>query len=74
MRETQEECEVEVFGYDSLLDDIENEFGIKAVSNFEEMTMDKLEGIMNDKPISIDVRGFFDSKETAQKGFYYRTL
>jgi len=83
---------VEIFGYDPLLDDIENEFGIKVVSHFEEvpkvdgvilaaahkafqeMTVDKLKGIMNDKPILIDVRGFFDGKEATEKGLYYRTL
>lgn len=83
---------VEVFGYDPLLDNIEDEFGIKAVSNFEqipkvagvilavahktfqEITVDKLRDIMSDKPVLIDVRGFFDSKEVLEKGFYYRTL
>jgi len=38
------------------------------------MTVAKLEGIMNDKPVLIDVRGLFDSKEAAEKGFCYRTL
>ena len=41
---------------------------------FQEITMDKLKSIMKDKPILIDVRGFFDSKEALEKGFYYRTL
>ena len=83
---------VEMFGYDPLLDDIEDEFGIKVVTNlkespkvdgvilavahkaFGEITVDSLKGIMNDKPVLIDVRGFFDSKEAAEKGLYYRTL
>ena len=86
-----QECEVEVFGYDPLLDNIENEFGIRVVSSFEEITVDgvilavaheafreitvdKLKEIMSDRPILIDVRGFFDSKEVVEKGFYYRTL
>lgn len=81
----------EIFGYDPLLKDIEDEFGIQVVPNleevkvdcviltvahkaFREMTVNKLKDIMNDKPILIDVRGFFDSKEIAEKGFYYLTL
>ncbi len=83
---------LEIFGYDPLLDNIEGEFGIKAVSDFEEIenvdgvilavahkafqgvTLDKLKAIMNDNPVLIDVRRFFDSRETERKGFYYRTL
>ncbi len=86
-----QECDVEIFGYDPLLDDIEGEFGIRDVSNleenkvdgvilavaheaFEKITVDKLKDIMSDRPILIDVRGFFDSQEVVEKGFYYRTL
>lgn len=83
---------VEIIGYDPLLDNIEDEFGIRVVSNFkevpkvdgvilavahkafQEITVAKLKGIMNDKPILIDVRGFFDNKEAAEQGFYYWTL
>jgi len=83
---------VEIYGYDPLLDDVEDEFGINIVSSFEavpkvdgvilavvhkafqEMTLDKLKNIMNDKPILIDVRGFFDDEEAAERGLYYRTL
>lgn len=83
---------VEIIGYDPLLDNIEDEFGIEVVSNFKEVpkvdgvilavahaafqkvTLDKLKGIMNDSPILIDVRGFFDNKEAVEKGFYYWTL
>jgi len=82
---------VEIFGYDPLLKDIEDEFGIQVVPNleeikvdcviltvahkvFREMTVNTLKDIMNDKPILIDVRGFFDSKEVAEKGLYYLTL
>jgi len=83
---------VEIFGYDPLLDNVEDEFGIMVVSHFEEVpkvdgvilavdhkafqgvTLDKLKGIMNDKPILIDVRGLFDNKEAAEKGLYYWTL
>ncbi|MBA7710149.1 UDP-glucose 6-dehydrogenase [subsurface metagenome] len=82
---------MELFGYDPVLKDIEDEFGIQVVSNlkeikvdgvilavaheaFKEVTVGKLKGIMNDNPVLIDVRGFFDSQEAAEKGFYYRTL
>lgn len=77
---------MEIFGYASLLDDIEAEFRIRVVSNLEEievdgvilalahrvfqaMTMDKLRGIMSDRPILIDVRVCFDIKEVAEKDF-----
>ena len=86
-----QEYGVEIFGYDPLLDDIEDEFGIRAVSNleeikvdgvilavahkaFQEMTVDKLKGIMNDKPILIDVRGLFNQEQATRHGFYYRCL
>ena len=86
------ECGVDIFGYDPMLDDIEDEFEIKAVSNlkevpkvdgiilvvvhkaFQKMTVNKLKSIMNDKPILIDIRGFFDAREARKKGFYYRAL
>jgi len=83
---------VELIGYDPLLADVEDEFGIKLVSSlkevprvdgiiltvahkaFHEITLDKLKGVMGDKPILIDVRGFFDGREALAKGIYYRTL
>jgi len=83
---------VEIFGYDPLLDDIEEEFGIEVAPSlgeipkvdviilavahkaFQKFTVDKLRGIMSDRPILIDVRGFFDNREAVEKGFYYRTL
>ncbi len=83
---------VEVWGYDPLLNGIEQEFGIKALSTlggisdidgvilavghdaFKKMTLAKLRQVMNDEPVLIDVRGFFDKKEAVEKGFYYRTL
>ena len=85
------EYEVDISGYDPLLDNIGQEFGIRIVSKLEEIkvdaviltvahtalrriTPDKLKDIMNDKPILIDVRGFFDSAELAAKGVHYRTL
>lgn len=41
---------------------------------FRDITLDKLKSIMNDNPVLIDIRGFFDKKEAAEKGIYYRTL
>ncbi len=89
------EYKVEVWGYDPLISNIEqefNEFGIKIASSlqdipgmdcvilavghdaFKKITLSKLKSIMNDKPVLIDVRGFFDDKEATEKGIYYRTL
>ena len=83
---------VEVWGYDPLLNGIEQEFGIKALSTlggisdiggvilavghdaFKKITLAELRQVMNDEPVLIDVRGFFDKKEAVEKGFYYRTL
>ena len=82
---------IEVFGYDPLLDNINEEFGIKPIRNlkespkmdaiiltvvhseFKEIALDDLKGIMNTNPILIDVRGFYlDTQEG--KGLHYRTL
>ncbi len=41
---------------------------------FKNLTLEKLRDIMNSNPILIDVRGFFNEKEAAEKGFCYRTL
>ncbi|MFC1915615.1 nucleotide sugar dehydrogenase [Chloroflexota bacterium] len=82
---------VDVFGYDPLLDNIENEFGIRGVGNlqevkvdgtiltvshdvFREITLDELKSIMGDKPILIDIRGFYDRLEAENRGFYYWRL
>lgn len=83
---------VNIFGYDPLLDNIENEFGIKAIADLEQakdidclilavvhddfrkLTLDKLKRLMNDNPILIDVRGFFDKAEARRKGVYYKEL
>jgi len=83
---------VEALGYDPQLDNIEEEFKIEAVLDFEEVpkvdciiaavahdafqeiTLDKLRSIMNDKPILIDVSGLFSREEAVKKGFYYTSL
>ena len=41
---------------------------------FRNIKADTLKGIMNDKPVLIDVRGVFDGLVMVEKGFYYRTL
>jgi UDP-N-acetyl-D-glucosamine/UDP-N-acetyl-D-galactosamine dehydrogenase len=41
---------------------------------FKEIMLDELRSIMNDNPILIDVRGFFDEQEVKQKGIHYKTL
>jgi len=87
-----QEYGLEIYGYDPLLDDIEDEFGIKVISSFaqvpkvdvvivtvahhafQKITLGKLKSVMNDRPILIDVRGFFDRKQAVEEGFYYRTL
>ncbi len=41
---------------------------------FKEVTLDKLKKMMPEKPILIDVKGFYDKKLAQEKGFYYKTL
>ena len=41
---------------------------------FQGITLDELKGIMNTKPVLIDVRGLFDENEAEKKGFYYKGL
>jgi len=83
---------VEILGYDPLLSNIENEFGIKALLTLEDisgidciiltvehdaykrMTLAELRQVMGDRPILIDVHGFFNEKEVVEGGFHYRTL
>jgi len=114
---------VDIYGYDPLLGDIKQEFGIKpydfalhchsqpgssviarpsphvivrsgsdeAISTnptnsvdclilavahdaFKKIALDELRSIMNDNPILIDVRGFFDKQEAKEKGIHYKTL
>jgi len=45
-----------------------------AHSAFRDIEADTLKSITGDKPVLIDVRGFFDGQEAVEKGFYYRTL
>ena len=67
-----------------MLDSPEQEFKfdgiIMAVAHdaFKEdgkvISLEKLETIMNSKPVLIDVPGCFDGRKAQEKGFYYRTL
>jgi len=45
-----------------------------AHSAFRNIKADTLKGIMNDKPVLIDVRGVFNEEDMTGKGFHYRTL
>ena len=47
---------------------------IRNDSAFKEITLDRLKAIMNDKPILIDVRGLFNSKDAANLNIYYCSL
>jgi len=38
------------------------------------ISLEGLAGIMNSRPILVDIRRFFDGAEAVKKGFYYRTL
>jgi UDP-N-acetyl-D-galactosamine dehydrogenase len=98
IRELQE-YGVDIYGYDPLLSNIEQEFDIKpwdlglstegsrlatnlfdcvilAVAHdaFKNITLDELKGSMNNNPILIDVRGFFNEQQAKQKGLRYKTL
>jgi len=83
---------VEILGYDPLLNNIDQEFGIKAITNieqakgidciiltvahdaFKQLTLYQLKQIMNNNPILIDVRGFFNQEQAARYRFRYRCL
>ena len=38
------------------------------------ISLDKLEGVMNSRPVLVDIRRYFDGVEAVKKGFCYRTL
>jgi len=83
---------VEILGYDPLLNNIDQEFGITAITNieqakgidciiltvahdaFKQLTLYQLKQIMNNNPILIDVRGFFNQEQAARYRFRYRCL
>ncbi len=45
-----------------------------AHEEFKKMTLEDLVGMMNDKPVLIDIRGMFNGEEAKREGFYYRRL
>jgi len=83
---------VEIYGYDPLLDDIRERFGIEPVADlaqaprvdgavitvahdvFKKITLAELKGLMETRPILIDIRRLFDEDEADRAGFYYRSL
>lgn len=83
---------VEILGYDPLLNNIDQEFGITAITNieqakgidciiltvahdaFKQLTLYQLKQIMNNNPILIDVREFFNQEQAARYRFRYRCL
>jgi UDPglucose 6-dehydrogenase/UDP-N-acetyl-D-galactosamine dehydrogenase len=45
-----------------------------AHTKFKEMRLDQIRGLMNDKPVLVDVRGMLDQNEAKKTGIYYRKL
>ena len=41
---------------------------------FKKMTLETMEKFMNNNPVLIDVRGYFDSKKAREKNFIYKSL
>jgi len=68
---------IEAFGVKALDNlDVKVDCVIVAVAHdeFKKMKLEDLTGMMNDKPVLIDVRGMFDGEEAKKKGFYYKNL
>jgi UDPglucose 6-dehydrogenase/UDP-N-acetyl-D-galactosamine dehydrogenase len=70
--------EIESFGIEPLdnLDKIKVDCVIITVVHdvFKKMGLDELKRIMGDKPILIDVRGYFSDKVASVQDFFYRKL
>ena len=45
-----------------------------AHDEFMEIALDDLKGIMNAKPVFVDIRGMFEGTDVRKNGFYYRAL
>ncbi|MFC1954541.1 nucleotide sugar dehydrogenase [Chloroflexota bacterium] len=83
---------VEIWGYDPLVTNIKEEFGIDEDKELlgsdsydavivtvghdviKGMTLYQINGIMNNNPLLVDVRGIFSAKEAAENGLIYITL
>ena len=81
---------MQVIGYDPLLtEEAIKGFGIEPYKQgekfdcvivasphdvFKDITLDKLKGLMTDRPILIDIKSFYDQEEALKKGFYYKTF
>jgi UDP-N-acetyl-D-galactosamine dehydrogenase len=67
------------FGIEAIAD-IKNASNIDCIilavahDAFKEITLRELKEIMNESPILVDVRGFFDGAEVRENGFYYKGL
>ncbi len=84
--------QIEVWGYDPLIDNIQVDFGINALPNlegapmvdaviitlahevFSEINLDKLQSIMNDNPVLVDVKSIFNQHQAKKLGFHYAHL
>lgn len=83
---------IEIWGYDPLIDNIKDIFGISALLNFKEapridctivtlahklfngITLVELRSIMNNKPVLIDVKEFYEKQKAENLGFSYITI
>jgi len=45
-----------------------------AHDEFKKMKLDDVKKFMNDKPVMVDVSGFFNGQEAMKEGFYYKKL
>ena len=45
-----------------------------AHTKFKEMSLEQIRGLMNSKPVLVDVRGMVDQDEAEKTGIYYRKL
>jgi UDPglucose 6-dehydrogenase/UDP-N-acetyl-D-galactosamine dehydrogenase len=45
-----------------------------AHKKFKEMSLEQIQGLMNGKPVLVDVRGMVDQNEAEKIGMYYRKL
>jgi len=45
-----------------------------AHDEFKKMSLEDVKGLMNERPVMVDVRRVFDRDEAKKKGFYYKTL
>ncbi|MBD3355262.1 nucleotide sugar dehydrogenase, partial [Candidatus Woesearchaeota archaeon] len=70
------EQDIKKFGIEQFKE--EDEFDAVVVFSphdiFKETTLDRLKEMMPEKPILIDVKGFYNKEQAEKKGFYYKTF